>query len=460
MKSKHRTNVKRSLGTIVSFSSASMSAALLNQFFQSKAQFFYVVEMKMSPIYYGLALAIWAIWNSVNDPLAGWYMDQHPTRWGRRLPWMIAFWLPLVISFALIWNPPVGWLGNNILLFAWLLIVLIAFDTSYTIVILAWAALFPEIFIDKADRNLVAVIRQIFSLFALVLALVIPPYFVSDGNIPSYGVFGWILAAVSFINLGFAFYGSKEPKYQENVFGEEYSLRDGIALLRENKTYMAFLIGNLITYFAYGQVLAMLPFYRKFILGETEQFEIFAYGAAIGMTLLSLFFWLYLTYKKEPWVTYLLSSLIFGLTLIPVWFIKQPIYAIMTLALVGFGLAGLLMVVDLLLADIVDQDFLDRGVRREGIFFGFNGFFIRIAILLQAISLAVVSRLTGFNEKSDVQTELAKTGIKIQFIILPIIGFGIGFYTVFKYYDLHGDKLIKQKELLEQAIEKNRQEPQ
>jgi GPH family glycoside/pentoside/hexuronide:cation symporter len=110
---------------------------------------------------------------------------------------------------------------------------------------------------------------------------------------------------------------------------------------------------------------------------------------------------------------------------------------------IGLGLAGLLMVVDLLISDVIDEDYLNTGKRREGIFFGFNGFFIRIAILLQAISLAIVSKLTGFNEKSDTQTSLGQTGIKFQMVILPIIAFIVSIFLLNKYYDLDGEKLAR-----------------
>jgi GPH family glycoside/pentoside/hexuronide:cation symporter len=442
--------------TKVSFASASLSAALLNQFFQAKAQFFYIVEMNLDPVWYALAIGIWAMWNSINDPLVGIFMDRYPTRFGRRLPWMIMFWVPLVISFALIWNPPIAWQGQVTQLFLWLLVVLILYDTSYTVVILAWAALFPEIFTDAHDRNLVAGLRQVFSLVALVLALVIPPFFVKDGDIASYGVFGWILAAISFVNLGLAFYGSREPKYPEGYFDESYTIREGVQLILSNRTLQAFLVGNMIAYFGYGQVLAMLPFYRKFILNQDETYETEAFGLAILLTMISLAFWVRYTSKKDPKQTYMLSALCFAVAIIPMVFVTDPQLAIIFLGLIGFGLAGLLMVVDLLLSDVVEEDYLQNSVRREGIFFGFNGFFIRLGILLQAIALAVVSRLTGFDEFADTQSELAKFGIVIQFIILPFFAFIFGIFIIWKYYDLSGEKLATQRSQVEEKIREDR----
>ncbi|MDH5402000.1 MAG: MFS transporter [Candidatus Heimdallarchaeota archaeon] len=439
--------MKRGIGQKISYASGSFSAALLNQYIQSKAQFFYIIEMKLSPIYYGLAIAIWAIWNSINDPLAGWYLDRHPTKWGRRLPWMKLFWLPLIISFGLLWSPSPNWIGNNWLLFLWVLIVLLLFDTGYTVVILSWAALFPEIYTNSEDRNMVSGLRQLFSLFALVFALFIPPFFVKDGDILSYRFYGWVLASICFINLWLSFYGCKEP--ENTNLENEYSLRDGLKILKENKSYQAFLLANLVTYYSYGQVLAMLPFYRKFVLGFDESFEKISYGGAIFLTLLSLFIWVWLTNRRDPKNTFIFSATWFSFILFILFFVKDNIMIIVLFSLCGIGLAGLLMVVDLLLADIIDEDYLKTKKRREGIYFGINGFFIRLAILLQAISLIVVSELTGFDKNKDIQSDLAQTGILIQIFILPVVFFIVGIIILKKFYYLEGDVLKEQRKQIQ-----------
>jgi GPH family glycoside/pentoside/hexuronide:cation symporter len=246
------------------------------------------------------------------------------------------------------------------------------------------------------------------------------------------------------VNLGLAFRGCRERQIESSQNQLEYSLKDGIDLVLHNRSYKAFLFANLITYFAYGQVLSMLPFYRDFVLDIEEEFETSAYAAAIGITLLTLFFWVWLTSKKDPRFTFLLSAIAFALALAPIWFTTNPDIIIILMGLVGFGLAGLLMVVDLLLSDVIDEDFLRTGKHREGIFFGFNGFFIRIAILMQAIALAITSKVTGFDENKEIQSESAQQGIKIQMIILPIIAFIVAIYVVRKYYYLHGKVLLDQ----------------
>ncbi len=419
--------------TIILYSSMSFTAALLMQFFQSKAQFFYIVELKLEPSLYSIAIGIWALYNSINDPLFGWIMDRKPTRWGRRVPWILAFMIPLGIAFGFVWDVPTFLYGDQIMIFIWLILMLLAFDTGYTIVILAWTALFPEMFSSTEDRSWVSAIRQIFSIIALVVALVIPPTFVHDGDIRSYAYFGWILAAISTVNVLIATLGCKETDLSEE---NSYSLKEGISILRSNRDYQAFLFVNMVTYFAYGQLLAMLPFFRKFVLKIDEQFETSAYAAALGVTLLALVVWVKFTVRRGAKSTFVYSAVFFSFSLVPVWFITDPILLIINMGIVGFGLAGLLMIVDILLAEIVDKDFEKTGKRREGVYFGFNGFFIRMSILMQAFSLFIVSELTGFDQFLDEQTALGQVGIKIQMLVLPIIMLFLGIYVIRKYYTL------------------------
>ena len=57
---------------------------------------------------------------------------------------------------------------------------------------------------------------------------------------------------------------------------------------------------------------------------------------------------------------------------------------------IAFGLAGLLVLLDVLIADVVDEDEIKTGVRREGMYFGVNGFMIRLGISLNAVIMGNV----------------------------------------------------------------------
>ncbi len=54
----------------------------------------------------GSLLMVIKLWDGINDPMIGWLSDHTQTRWGPRIPWMLAAALPLGISLAAMWWVP------------------------------------------------------------------------------------------------------------------------------------------------------------------------------------------------------------------------------------------------------------------------------------------------------------------------------------------------------------------
>ena len=71
--------------------------------------YFYINEVRLGPALVGLGFLIsYGIWNSINDPIAGYISDRTRTRWGRRIPFVLFCTPIMTLFFILIWSPPVG----------------------------------------------------------------------------------------------------------------------------------------------------------------------------------------------------------------------------------------------------------------------------------------------------------------------------------------------------------------
>jgi Na+/melibiose symporter-like transporter len=110
------------------------------------------------------------------------------------------------------------------------------------------------------------------------------------------------------------------------------------------------------------------------------------------------------------------------------------------MTLVGIGIGGTWIMLAPVLADVIDESVVRTGKREEGIYNGFQQFFGRIAILIQAITFVVVHTLTGFKEGSSTQSPEAIFGIHIHFALMPMIFMLIGCFIFWKWYDLTPDK--------------------
>ena len=105
--------------------------------------YFAVVQLNIKLI--TLGFIIWAVWNSLNDPMLGYLSDRTHTRFGRRLPYIMFAIVPLGIIIFLLFTPilPIG-VDNQIGNFIYFMIIIIVFELFYTMFSLNATSLFPE----------------------------------------------------------------------------------------------------------------------------------------------------------------------------------------------------------------------------------------------------------------------------------------------------------------------------
>ena len=118
----------------------------------------------------GSILMLIKIWDAINDPLIGWFSDKTDTRWGPRIPWMLAASVPLGFTLAAIWWVPNGTMIQRT---AYYIIISILLMTAYTCVNLPFAALSTEISEDIKIRTRLNAARFTGSIIAGLSGLVI-----------------------------------------------------------------------------------------------------------------------------------------------------------------------------------------------------------------------------------------------------------------------------------------------
>jgi GPH family glycoside/pentoside/hexuronide:cation symporter len=114
----------------------------------------------------------------VDIPIAAW-TDNLKSRWGRRRPLMVLGLLPTVITFALLWYPPIsgnslgenGHWGNAV----YVAIVSSLFFFFYTMMIVPYLASLSEIVPDENSRVRVASWQTFFNTGGYVLTFVVAP---------------------------------------------------------------------------------------------------------------------------------------------------------------------------------------------------------------------------------------------------------------------------------------------
>jgi len=145
-------------------------------------------------------------------------------------------------------------------------------------------------------------------------------------------------------------------------------------------------------------------------------------------------------------------------TLFPFFLISGSQFKVLFIfitALQGFPLAGAFYLVDIIHADVIDEDALKFGVKRSASYYGINAFVHRISIILVIATVILMFGTMGWDKKYDPITSdplLVELGLKAIIWIFPAIALTIGILMM-KSYGLHGERLENMRKEIEQHPE-------
>ncbi len=248
-------------------------------------------------------------------------------------------------------------------------------------------------------------------------------------------------------------------KTKERVaFQHEYknapSLLESVKICIKNKTFMTYIPAEIAIWFVIGMQTTIVPLYGKYALNIGEGETIFL-GLLLAITFISSAFfinvlWKPVVKKMGPRKTWLISVIVWILTLIPLMFINDKIQGLIVFFLIGIGLAGPIFLGDLILADIIDEDETITGTRREAGYYGVKAFFFRLSTVFVVLAISTVFTSAGWTvfEPETITQEII-FGLRVLIFIFPVIAMCLGLIAVYKY-PLDGEKLKKVKEKLQE----------
>ena len=427
---------------------------------------FYFTIVGLNVILITIAFFIWSLWNSINDPLLGSLSDRTHTKWGRRYPYIMISIIPLAITMILLFTPPfsIG-IEDQISNFIYFLIIIIIFELFYSMFDVNLIALFPELFITEEERAKANAIRMTVYLLTLIVTFALPTFFIPDFSNPeyliNYQIFS-IFIAVLIIIAGICFL--KFSPREKPEFRDEYknipSFRETLKVCVKNKTFMGYLPAEMTMWYVIGVQTTIIVLYSKFVLGIGEGETIYIalmlmlafIVAAVSMNIL----WKPLVQKIGSRKTWFISALVWILTILPLLFIHNKFLGIIFFALTGIGLSGPIFLIDLILSDIIDEDEVNTGTRREAGYYGIKAFFYKFSTILVFLTISLVFTSVGWTVyEPDKVTPEVIFGLQALMAIFPAIALGISYVFIYKY-PLHSEKLIEVKEKLRKIHDEKR----
>lgn len=415
-----------------SFGMGSFAQWFINSAFNVWVFAFYFIAVGLPISYILAAYVIWTIWNALNDPLLGYISDRTHTKWGRRKPFIILGTIPILIIEIILWIPPTD---SHFITFIYLLIMLICFDTFYTMITF-FDALFPELYVSVEERAEVNTIKQILATLGLLMAFLIPGIFIGDLTIKEgYLINGFVTSVIIGISLFIAIkWGVKEREEFKLDHKQEFGYVEGLKKAFKNRGFVLYTI----MFFLYEYVLLVLatvtPLYALHVLGITDTLLIsLLLGVMFIVAVLTVVIWMKLDLRWGSRKAYAVAIIVYFIATIPNLFITSYTLALIMVIFMGFGFGGMLYFIYLIVADPIDDDELKTGVRREGTFFGITNFFMRLAMILSIVTISLVFTSTGWETYTANPGADIIFGIRALMVIFPGIALGITLICLYFY---------------------------
>ncbi|NVM16947.1 MAG: MFS transporter [Candidatus Lokiarchaeota archaeon] len=439
----------------LSYSIGGLANGLLNGLVFANLTFFYNVKLGADEGLLIIGWLIFIIWNTINDPIASYIVDNTRTKIGRRVPYIRYGSIFYGLAFIFCWFP-ISPLDNQVGLFINFTLALFLLDTMFTIVGVCFFSLPNEIAITAKGRASIGAYNYTVGLINLVLGLILPIVLLTgqEGIHPLFGSIIIIIGIGSSVLLFITSFGIKENMFTQ--LQEHEGFIEGLKLTFKNRPFWilmipAFLIATLYPIFFTG-----ILYYIDYIIpGQSPVYVLL--GTIIGI-ILGLILTLKKIAKWQPKKTMIINAYLIVIGLILLFTVGyNAILASIPYLLIGIGYGGAAIGNFAIMGDVIDNDELITGKRREAVYGGVNAIVTKPSVsIANTIFLAIISGF-GFISEQHPQDNMAIIGIMIAYCIVPAI---LLFFTAIslRWYPLDGPEwLQKKKQIIKIHEDKERE---
>ena len=452
--------VQLNFSTKLFYGLASLGASTISGIYAALLPIFYQDYLGVSARWIGIASLLYAIWNAINDPLFGHITDKTHSRLGRRIPYL-RFTAPFLgLTFVLVWLAPPD--ASQITKFIWMLVTMLLYDTCYTIIGLVHGALMPEISESDLERTQLTISSTLFGLVGTLLGFVIPDFFRPKAGSMDTSLLSLQLSMVAVGVIGAFLIILTTLKVKERkefaIVDTPLSLVQSLKYTLTSKSFLYFVamnfMGTLMLSMSTGAIFYLADYVTKSSAIVLMAYLFIPLAVCVPLTHLAV---KHLGVVLSQQIYLVISGLgLCGMAVLPVPLIPLGV------ALAGFGLSGTQTLTYLLLGQVIDEDEVRTGVRREGAYYGANALLTKPAQSIAIALMPFVLERSGFitRESNNGQIFLnqpssALFGIRAIVGLIPGIALLIG-AIILVWYPLKGKYLaeVKQK-ILQMHAEKH-----
>ena len=376
----------------------------------------------VAPLVFGVVMLLGRIVDSVADPIIARWSDNYSGHLGRRVPFMLYSGLPYVAVFVALFYPPVA--AGSPINTIYLTLMLGLYFALFTAYVCPYLALLPELARSNQDRVDLSTWKAVFSILGVAIA------FVGGGIlIDSLGVYGmlWVMGALGLVMLYVPVFAIRERDYARSE-PATLGLTDALKTTFKNRPFLIYLAGNVTFWLGFNIVTLNIAPYITVLLGGTEG-EVATYFGLVMVVALLCFPLVNIYSKKFGLRAVMLFSMIFFAIVLPgIYFLGQPVFGLspqvfgyLLMALMGIPVSAIFIVPDAIVAAVSDLEERLSGQRREAMYFGAQGFIMKLALGLSTVLTTGLLHFFGGTVDQPLGIQLTGTVATIFVVIGAII---------------------------------------
>jgi sugar (glycoside-pentoside-hexuronide) transporter len=357
--------------------------------------------------------------DAVTDPLMGFVSDRTVTRWGRRRPYMVLAALPIWVVFFFIWAP--GGSLSTTGIFVHLLacyLLLYAFLTLFSI---PYVALGMELTPSYHDRTRLFGVRQVLTVVGTTGGMLAPFAFAEwMGSKEA----GYPAMALSLGGVGAALILLASFRIRERAgtaTRNSLSFLKGLRVTAANRPFRILLVVYLASHVGGSFIAPLSLFIAKYVIKVEWAMQPVMLAYLAG-SMLSIPIWLRISNqygKNRAWTIGMLVGVLAYATSYTYHEGTWVLWVILG-AVVGAAGGCTMTLGPSIAADAIDQDELETGQRREGVFMGVWSLVDKAAVGVAVFVGMQGLEFVGYVPNQD-QTEGVIEGMKFLYCVLPAI---------------------------------------
>ncbi|MCY9806147.1 MFS transporter [Lentilactobacillus senioris] len=417
---------------------------------------FYTDTFGISAAAVGTLFFVARFFDAIDGPFWGIMIDHTHTKWGKSRPYWLWFSIPFAVFCVLVFTTPNLSLTGKLI---WAYVTYIGVDVLYSAVNIPITSILPSLTNNPQERVTLSTIRQFMgTLGAAVITgitLTMVSHFGGGSTTSKRGWFIWalIVAIIVLVLFAIVFFNTHE-RVQTKSSRQSLPIKESLKALRKNWPWAIIIFINFVYWLGMqtrSQVTVYFFKYNMHNAGLASFVLSLQLVSLVAVVLTPLFS--RLIGKRNTMLGGMLIACA-GQVLLNIGADHLSTGTIIFATVIGYLGTGFVSgLIAVMLADAVDYGEWVNGVRAEGIVTSFSSFSAKLGMGIGGVITGWILSASGYIANKS-QTGAALHGIELNYIWVPLIGFGLSAIALM-FYHVDGIEKTMQADLAEKHAAEN-----